>query len=130
MSNGKFTNRAALPIGTVLEEFEIKGLIGQGGFGIVYLAYDRSLHREVALKEYLPSSLAERGNGRSVVLKSERYAETFQKGLSRFIKEARLLAEFAHPSFVKVYRFWKSQGTAYMVMPFYKGETLEEKLSG
>jgi serine/threonine protein kinase len=129
MSNDELMNRGALPIGTVLGEFEIKGLIGRGGFGIVYLAYDRSLHREVALKEYMPSSLAERGDGTSVVLKSARFAETFRKGLSSFINEARLLAEFDHPSLVKVYQFWESHGTAYMVMPFYKGITLEEKLS-
>ena len=52
-----------LPEGTRIGDFEIKGLIGEGGFGIVYLAYDTSLQRHVALKEYMPSSLAARANG-------------------------------------------------------------------
>jgi serine/threonine protein kinase len=118
----------ALPGGTTLGEFEITGLIGEGGFGIVYLAYDHSLQRRVALKEYMPSSLAGRGAGALVAVKSERHADTFQAGLRSFINEARLLAQFDHPSLVKVYRFWESNDTAYMVMPFYQGVTLKEAL--
>ena len=96
----------ALPAGTVLGEFEITGLIGEGGFGIVYLAYDHSLQRKVALKEYMPSGLASRKSGMTVA-KSQQHIETFQAGLRSFINEARLLAQFDHPSLVKVYRFWK-----------------------
>ena len=118
----------ALPTGTTLGEFEITGLIGEGGFGIVYLAYDHSLQRRIALKEYMPSSLAGRSTGVAVAIKSERHADTFQAGLRSFINEARLLAQFDHPSLVKVYRFWESNGTAYMVMPFYQGVTLKETL--
>ena len=118
----------ALPVGTTLGEFEITGLIGEGGFGIVYLAYDHSLQRNIALKEYMPSALAGRNAGATVAVKSERNADTFQAGLRSFINEARLLAQFDHPSLVKVYRFWESNGTAYMVMPFYQGVTLKEAL--
>lgn len=121
-------NQNALPAGTMLGEFEIKGLIGAGGFGIVYLAYDHSLQRQVALKEYMPSDLAGRDAGATVAVKSERYMETFQAGLRSFVNEARLLAQFDHPSLVKVYRFWESNGTAYMIMPFYQGVTLKETL--
>ncbi len=110
-------------------EFEIVGLIGAGGFGIVYLAYDHSLHRQVALKEYMPAALAGRDDGATVVVRSERNAETFQAGLRSFVNEAQLLAQFDHPSLVKVYRFWESNGTAYMVMPFYQGVTLKETLA-
>lgn len=120
----------ALPVGTRLGEFEIKGLVGTGGFGIVYLAYDHSLQRQVALKEYMPSELAGRDAGATVGVKSERYMETFQAGLRSFVNEARLLAQFDHPSLVKVYRFWESNGTAYMVMPFYRGQTLKQTLAG
>jgi len=56
----------ALPVGTMLGEFEILDLIGEGGFGIVYLAQDHSLHRKVALKEYMPALLASRGKDASV----------------------------------------------------------------
>lgn len=125
----KVGTQNALPAGTRLGEFEIKGLIGAGGFGIVYLAYDHSLQRQVALKEYMPSELAGRDGGATVTVKSERHIETFQAGLRSFVNEARLLAQFDHPSLVKVYRFWESNGTAYMVMPFYEGITLKETLS-
>lgn len=117
----------ALPAGAVLGEFEITGLIGVGGFGIVYLAYDHSLHRKVALKEYMPSGLASR-EGNTTVVRSSKHEETFQAGLRSFINEARLLAQFDHPSLVKVHQFWEANGTAYMVMPFYDGKTLKETL--
>ena len=117
-----------LPSGTKLGEFEITGLVGEGGFGIVYLAYDHSLEREIALKEYMPSALAARTGTLTVSVKSERHQDTFQAGLKSFINEARLLARFDHASLVKVYRFWEANGTAYMVMPFYRGLTLKETL--
>ncbi len=126
---GTASSQNGLPLGTTLSEFEITGVIGEGGFGIVYLAYDHSLQRQIALKEYMPSALASRSAGATVTIRSERYAETFQAGLRSFINEARLLAQFDHPSLVKVYRFWEGNGTAYMVMPFYQGMTLKETLS-
>jgi serine/threonine protein kinase len=119
-----------LPVGTRLGEFEITSLIGEGGFGIVYLAHDHSLQRRVALKEYMPSSLAARAGGSLVQVKSARHRETFEAGLKSFINEARLLASFDHPSLVKVYRFWEANGTAYMVMPFLEGTTLKDVLRG
>ena len=118
----------ALPIGMRLGEFELTGLVGEGGFGIVYLAYDHSLHRQVAVKEYIPSSLANRTTENAVVVISDQHVEPFQAGLSSFINEARLLAQFDHPSLLKVYRFWEDNGTAYMAMPFYEGVTLKKTL--
>ncbi len=118
----------ALSVGTRLAEFEITGLIGIGGFGIVYLARDISLGRDVAIKEYMPSSLASRRSGNSVGARSEKYAETFAAGLRSFMNEARMLALFDHPSLVKVHRCWESNGTAYMVMPYYQGRTLKRVL--
>ncbi|MEX3931770.1 protein kinase [Paraburkholderia phymatum] len=118
----------ALAIGTRVAEFEIKGLIGEGGFGIVYLAYDTQLGRNVALKEYMPAALASRGNNAEVAVRSERHEETFRAGLKSFVNEARLLAQFDHHSLVKVYRFWEANGTAYMVMPYYEGVTLRDSL--
>ena len=118
----------ALPIGTKLREFEVTSLIGVGGFGIVYLAHDHSLGRYVALKEYMPSSLAYRPDGKAVSVRSTRDADTFAAGLRSFINEARLLAQFDHPSLVKVHHFWEESGTAFMVMPFYEGQTLKQAL--
>ncbi|MEO8805070.1 MAG: serine/threonine-protein kinase [Burkholderiaceae bacterium] len=115
----------ALPAGYQLHEFQIVQVIGEGGFGIVYLVNDLQLQRTVALKEYVPSSLATRGPDHSISLRSERHRETFELGLRSFVNEARLLASFDHPSLVKVYRFWEQNGTAYMVMPYYEGPTLK-----
>ena len=117
-----------LPAGTRLGEFEITAFVAEGGFGLVYIAHDHSLQRRVALKEYMPSSLAARGAGTQVQVKSERHRDTFEAGLRSFINEARLLASFDHPSLVKVYRFWEANGTAYLVMPFLQGSTLKDVL--
>ncbi len=115
-----------LPIGTVIGGLKITGLIGEGGFGIVYLAYDPTLQRQVALKEYMPASLASRAmNSGDVTVRSSKYSDTFNAGLRSFVNEARLLARFDHPALVKVHQFWQANRTAYMVMPFYQGSTLK-----
>lgn len=116
----------ALPAGSRLGEFEIECVLGVGGFGIVYRAFDHALERRVAVKEYMPAALATRGADHRVALRSASHAETFQLGLRSFINEARLLARFDHPALVKVYRFWEANDTAYMVMPWYEGVTLLE----
>ena len=121
-------DNSLLPMGTRVAEFEISRLIGQGGFGVVYEAWDHTLERVVAIKEYMPSSLANRQSDGSVVPQSERHKETFDLGMRSFINEARLLAQFDHPALLKVYRFWQERGTTYMVMPCYKGSTLKEAL--
>jgi serine/threonine protein kinase len=124
---GEFAN--ALPPATRLHEFEILSVIGQGGFGIVYLAHDLTLDRKVAIKEYMPSALATRTRAMTVAVHSGQHAETFAAGLRSFVNEARLLARFDHPSLLKVHRFWEAHGTAYMVMPYYEGITLGRMLA-
>ena len=116
----------ALPKGTRLGEFEIHRVIGAGGFGIVYMAFDHGLEREVAIKEYMPSSLASRTATLHVSLTSPSNEETFKLGLRSFVNEAKLLARFDHRSLIKVHRFWEERGTAYMVMPLLRGRTLRE----
>ena len=116
----------ALPLGHRLHEFELRGVIGAGGFGIVYRAFDHSLEREVAIKEYMPAALAGRTGKHQVSLLSQAHAETFALGMSSFVNEAKLLARFDHASLVKVHRFWEEHGTAYMVMPLYRGRTLRD----
>lgn len=114
----------ALGAGTRLGEFEIERVLGVGGFGIVYLAFDHALQRRVALKEYMPSSLAARRGGLLIGVRSRAHAETFGVGLRSFVNEARLLARFDHPALVKVHRFWEGNGTAYMAMSYCEGQTL------
>ncbi|WP_422088817.1 serine/threonine protein kinase [Variovorax sp.] len=113
-----------LELGHRLDEFELLEVIGEGGFGIVYRAYDHSLQREVAIKEYMPSMLARRVGDDSVLVRSERLTATFQAGLRSFINEARTLAQFSHPALVRVHRFWEANSTAYMAIQLYKGRTL------
>jgi serine/threonine protein kinase len=121
----------ALPRGTRLREYELADVVGEAGFGIVYRAWDTTLQRRVAVKEYLPVSMTTRVAGSAtVVVASERDGDTYKAGLKSFVAEARLLARFDHASLVKVYRFWEENGTAYMVMPFYEGPTLEDALAG
>jgi serine/threonine protein kinase len=115
-----------LPIGTRLVDFEITGILGEGGFGIVYVAFDHSLQRTVAIKEYMPGTLAGRAQDDSVSVRADRHQDAFNAGLKSFINEARLLAQFDHPSLVKVYRFWEQNKTAYMAMRYYDGQTLKD----
>ncbi|NHZ99178.1 protein kinase [Massilia sp. CCM 8734] len=115
-----------LPIGTRLADFEITGVLGEGGFGIVYMAFDHSLQRSVALKEYMPGVLAARASDNSIMVRAERHQETFNVGLKSFINEARFLAQFDHPSLVKVHRFWEQNRTAYTAMQYYDGRTIKD----
>ena len=118
-----------LPPGYLLQEFMLERVLGVGGYSIVYLAHDTRLDRRVAIKEYLPATLAARAPSGEVVPRLPRFEESFSKGMSSFINEARLLGGFDHPSLVKVYRFWQANGTAYMAMPYYDGITLKKWLA-
>ena len=114
----------ALPVGYRFNEFEIQQVIGGGGFGIVYRAWDHQLKRNIAIKEFMPASLAVRNDEMNLVLRSERFSKTFHAGLNSFIQEARLLAQFNHPNLLHVLRFWVQNDTAYMGTQYYSGTTL------
>ena len=118
--------RDALPPGTLLGDgYRVERTLGQGGFGIVYLATDLTLQRPMAIKEYLPLQLAGRGEGTAIGLREAGHKEPFKRGLQSFLREARMLAQFDHPSLVRVYRFWEENHTAYMAMPYCEGPTLQ-----
>lgn len=116
----------ALPVGSRLGEFEVLSLLGVGGFGMVYKAFDHSLHRAVAIKEFMPAALVARTDDGSLLARSPADQSAFMAGLRSFVGEARLLAQFDHPSLVKVFRFWEANNTAYMVMPLYSGMTFKQ----
>ncbi len=120
------THTDALPAGTRLGEFELLRLLAVGGFGMVYQAFDHSLQRQVAIKEYMPAALVGRGATASLTVRSSTQTQVYYAGLKSFVAEARLLAQFDHPSLVKVFRFWEENNTAYMVMPLYSGMTLAQ----
>ena len=117
-----------LPPGTRIEEFEIERALQSGGFGVTYLARDRSLERRVAIKEYLPREWGGRRADGSVGPRSSSHAKDYQWGLTRFLEEARTLARLDHPRIVRVHRVIEAWGTAYMVMEYVEGRNLEEAL--
>jgi serine/threonine protein kinase len=116
----------SLPRGHALHEYRIEQTLGIGGFGLTYLATDSNLNLKVAIKEYLPSDLAQRCEDQSVKPKSESASDSFKWGLSRFLDESRTLASFRHPNIVRVLRFFEANSTAYMVMEFVAGQPLGE----
>lgn len=119
----------ALPAGQMIGRYEVLAVLGQGGFGITYLARDIQLGREVAIKEYLPISLAIRQDGNTVLPRSTKVAEDFTWGRDRFVAEGRTLATLHHaPGIVRVFDFLEINGTAYIVMEMLHGETLETRL--
>jgi serine/threonine protein kinase len=103
-------------------------VLGVGGFGVTYLAWDSHLEKPAAIKEYLPGELATRAaNGAVVPLSGGREAD-YRWGLERFLQEARTLARFEHPNIVRVLRYFEANGTAYMVMDYERGEPLKTVL--
>ena len=119
----------ALPPGTRFEEYRLDSVLGAGGFGITYRAYDANLDTFVAIKEYLPGEFATRTEASTVVPKSNTDAQDYHWGLTRFLDEARTLARFKHSHLNRVLRFFESNGTAYMVLEYVQGETLADRLS-
>lgn len=120
-------NVQALPPGTMLGDYRLDAVIGHGGFGITYRAFDSQLAKVVAIKEYLPVEFAVR-EGQNVVARGARFAEDFAWGRERFLDEARALARFRHPHIVPVMRFLEGNGTAYTVMEFEDGRNVAELL--
>jgi len=105
--------------------YRVDNFLGQGGFGVTYLARDTMLDIPVAIKEYLPESIAVRRHDGSVGPKSSADAEIFRWGMSRFIQEAQTLARFKHPNIVRVMTVFEQNGTAYMVMEYERGLDLK-----
>ena len=115
----------ALPVGFKLHEYQILSVLGQGGFGITYLARDVNLNVRVAIKEYLPEDFAYRCTDTSVSAKLPEDQDFYQTGLDSFLEEARTLATFRHPNIVRVARFFEAHRTAYMVLEYERGESLK-----
>ncbi len=118
-----------LPVGTRLESYEIREVLGVGGFGITYRAYDHDLQCDVAIKEYLPSQFAVRNlDGETVTPKSQGDEQPYEYGLKRFLDEARTLARFREPGIVRVIRYLEAHHTAYLIMDYEDGEPLSAAL--
>ena len=121
----------ALTLGRILDgRYRIGRVLGHGGFGITYLAWDDNLHLRLAIKEYLPRDSATRApDGVSLTIYSGQAGEQFAYGLDRFLEEARALAHFdQHPGIVTVKNFFRAHGTGYCVMDYVEGITLRQYL--
>lgn len=118
----------ALPQGTRLGDYRLDGVIGHGGFGITYRAFDTQLAKFVAIKEYLPGEFAMRRADGQVVSRGSRFADDFAWGRDRFLDEARALARFRHAHIVPVLRYFEANGTAYTVMEFEDGRSVAQLL--
>lgn len=117
---------STLPVGYLLaEEYEIVGVIGSGGFGNTYIAHDKHLGRDIAIKEYFPRDIARREAGQDVRVAHARFDRSFAWGLERFIQEAKLLAKFRHPNIVRVFRTLDANNTGYIALDYVRGQELE-----
>jgi serine/threonine protein kinase len=117
----------ALPAGYQLDEYRIEHQFSLGGFSIVYLATDAK-GQFVAIKEYLPNSLALRGEGEIKPTISEEHLPAFRYGMKCFFEEGRALAKLSHPNVIRVLNFFRANDTVYMVMEYERGRTLQEMI--
>lgn len=120
-------SRKLLPVGTILNRYRIEGIIGEGGFGVTYLAMEPVQQSFVAIKEYFPKRFANRQGSSSILPNSSiEDQRVFKWGLKRFLDEAKVLARLDHPSIIKVQRFFELHGTAYLVMDYCEGKPLDK----
>ncbi len=118
-----------LPSGTRIESYEIQKVLGIGGFGITYQAYDHVLNQTVAIKEYFPTDVAYRkSHCNTVSQQNKQDQEFYQYGLQRFLDEARTLAKFRNDNIVRISHYIQANATAYLIMDFEAGISLSQKL--
>jgi serine/threonine protein kinase len=114
-----------LPPDTVIGGYRIVRKVAAGGFGLVYLALDPD-GVQVAVKEYLPSSLATRAPGELLPQVQPEKLSLYRLGLKSFFEEGRSLAQISHPSVVSVLNFFRENETVYMVMNYLEGAALQD----
>jgi serine/threonine protein kinase len=117
-----------LQAGYELHWYRIESVLGKGAFGITYLAHDVNLDRQVAIKEYLPGDFAIRKDDLTVQPTTYGRKEDFVWGLKRFVSEAKILTKFEHPNLVRVFNVFEMNNTAYMVMNYEVGKSLQQIL--
>ncbi|MGN1136542.1 MAG: serine/threonine-protein kinase [Oscillospiraceae bacterium] len=121
-----FPDPTILPVGTMLQNrYQIGGVIGKGGFGVTYIAFDTKLERRIAIKEYFPYGLALRTTESKTVMTSGD-TDVFRKGAEKFYNEARFIAKFNSPvNIVNVYDVFYENETVYYLMEYLRGQTLK-----
>ncbi|HNU65683.1 MAG: serine/threonine-protein kinase [Methylotenera sp.] len=122
------TKNLALPSGYQLQDYKIDKVLSSGGFSFVYLAHDKD-NKLVAIKEYLPTSIALRSNG-ATVMPNPDDAALFRHGLKCFFDEGLSLAKIDHRNIVRVINFFRANETVYMVMQYEQGKSLQDYILG
>jgi serine/threonine protein kinase len=119
------------PRTTLKEHYIVGRVLGHGGFGIAYIAWDSNLQMKIAVKEFFPGDFATRGADRSTVAPYSGDArDNFEYGLTKFLEEGRAVARFNdHPGIVPVLNFFRDNGTGYLVMQYVPGMSLKEYLA-
>lgn len=109
------------------DTYRIEKVLGQGGFGITYLAMDLSLDRYVAIKEFFPKDYCDRNDATShVTLGTQSSFDFVNKLKTKFLKEARNIARFDNPNIIRIHSAFEENDTAYYVMDYIEGKTLAE----
>src|SRR5512134_1407242 len=116
-----------LPEGTALQKYRILRVLAAGGFSFVYLAHDTN-EQPVAIKEYLPSTVALRVNGAAHPQVADQHLALFRAGMKCFFEEAGALARLSHPNVMRVLDFFRANETAYLVMRYERGRALNEHI--
>ena len=115
----------ALPAGYQLLDYQINSVLSKGGFSFIYLARDRN-SKIVAIKEYLPATLARRTEGDRVEPSSPENLAGFRQGLKCFFEEGRALARIDHDNVLRVLNFFRANDTVYLVMQYERGKSLQD----
>lgn len=117
-----------LPKNTLLQggKYRIEKVLGQGGFGITYLATQELLDRKVCIKEFFFKDSCSRNAGGEVTLGTIGNKDLVDRFLNKFIKEARTLSQLDHPNIIRILDIFKENGTAYYVMDYIEGSSLED----
>lgn len=117
--------------GTYLQggKYQIVSVLGQGGFGITYLAEQVLVKRKVCIKEFFPKEYYKRDDDSSAAnLMSDGFAESMNRFKAKFIKEAQTIAALDHPNIIHIFEIFEENGTAYYVMEYVEGESLSDKV--
>lgn len=116
--------RNSLPPGTLLDCYRIRKLIGSGGFSLIYLAEDEDTGRDVVIKEFMPNKFACRDSQWRVLSENSQAEDSLNRGRKLFYQEAKILASLRHPNIVQVLGCFRRYDTGYIVMEYYRGQSL------
>ena len=121
-----------LQVGSYLQggKYKIEKVLGQGGFGITYLATQELLDRKVCIKEFFFKEYCERDEATShVSLGTQSNHEIVERFMNKFLKEARTISQLEHPHIIRIHDIFKENNTAYYVMEYIEGESLADRVN-